>query len=322
MHPETRKTLPVAWSLCVLIGVPCLVPIFSGCALFTKPQAITVVAPSGPATNSESSAITDHLAKTDAALSAFTSSMSKVSASAGSIRTINSGQPTGPRTTGVDGEGALIQAVAGQPSQSDAVEAATRSAIVAQGNASDIAKAYANAQTAALQAQKQLGDTQVALTASNAALVKAKAEAAAEQASLSASLQARIDKIQADANAKVTAAQAKAESDSRKLITWIFFGGGALLFAAGLAILFFASSVPMFGPKAGMAVMASGGGLIFIGMVMNELAKHPWILWAGISLCIASAAIAVGLIVSNNGHAVEAAKAEALKLETEVKATL
>lgn len=321
MHPLTRNTLLPVGLLLFWVGLSALCLLFSGCALF-KSQPVTVVTPAGPATQVQDTAIADTLAKTNAALEQFNASMSKVSASAGAIRTINDGQPAGPRTVGVNGEAVLIQSVAGQPSAADALEASERARIVAEGKAEDIAKAYATANSAALQAQKTLGDTQVALAASNAALVKAKADAQIEQAKATAALQARIDAIQKDANDRVKAANDKAQAESRKLETWIFFGGGALLFAAGLAILFFASSIPMFGPKAGMAVSAAGAGLIFIGMVLNELAKHPWILWTGISLCIASAAVAVGLIVSNNGHAIEAAKAEADKLLAEAKAKL
>lgn len=319
MERETRDSLPALTVLMVAFGLSFL-SLLTGCV--HRPQSVTVVAPSGPATQAQDSAITDHLARLDAALSQTGAAFSRVSASAGAIQTINAGQPAGARTTGVTGEASLIQAVAGQPTEADRMEASERARIVAEGKAEDIAKQYASAQTAALQAQKALGDTQLALTASNAALVKAKADAQIEQAKATTALQARIDAIQKQANDQVKAAQDKASAESRKLITWIFFGGGALLFAGGLAILFFASSIPMFGPKAGVAVSAAGAGLIFIGMVLNELAKHPWILWTGISLCIASAAVAVGLIISNNGTAVEAAKAEAAKLLAEAKAKL
>lgn len=287
----------------LLITVPIL--LLSGCSLFrhAPPQTVTVVAPAGQATKDEGAAIEAHLATLDASLSAFTGALSKVSASAGAIKSINGGQPTGPRTSGVDGEAGIILTVAGPANPVDLLAASERARIVALGNAEAISQSYNTANLAAQDAKKQLGDTQIALTASNQALAKARADALTEQSKLQSQLQASIDAMKRDGDARVAAAQSKADADQRRLITWIFFGGGALFLAAGIAIMLFASSVPIFGPKAGIAVMGAGAGLIMIGMVMNELAKHPWIIWTGISLCLAALAVALGLIVSNHFHA-------------------
>jgi len=287
-----------------LVWISLAIVLLPGCAWFkaSPPQTVTVVAPVGPDTKLETEAINAHLAKTDQAVAQFGGALSKVSASAGAIKTINSGQPAGPRTDGVAGEAGLIQSIAGEPTPADALAASERARIVAEGKAADIAKAYSDANSKAVEAQKALTDTQTALKASDAALVAAKAAAATEQESLAAKLQARFTQAQKDADARVAAAVAKAQAEQQKLITWIFFGGGAALFAGGLAILLLASSVPLFGPKAGISVMGAGGGLIFIGMVMNELNKHPWILWIAISLCVAAVAGAVGLMISNQHH--------------------
>jgi hypothetical protein len=294
--------------------------LLSGCALFkSTPPTVTVVAPAGPATEKQGAVIDEHLTKLLAATDAASSALSKASASASAISTINGGQPAGPRTDGVANEAKLIQTVAGEPSAADKLAAAERARIVAEGKADEIAKAYAKADSAALQANKELVDTKTALAASNAALAAAKAQAEAEQATLTAKLQAHENQLAADADARVKAAEAKAAADARRLQTWIYSGGGAALVALGIFVMVFASSFPMFGPKAGLSLIGSGLGLIAIGQLLAELERHPWVIWAGVTVAICGLVAAVALIYSNHAHAQDIVKGQVNPLLDEAK---
>lgn len=102
--------------------------------------------------------------------------------------------------------------------------------------------------------------------------------------------------------AEIERVQLEAQARERRTITWIFFGGGALLLAAAAGLLAFASSIPFAGPKAAMGVGAAGITLIGTGVVINQLAKHPWVLWTGLGLAAVALAVAFGLMISNQFH--------------------
>ena len=283
-----------------------------GCAWFKKPEPITVVTPVGPATAQLNADVSAHLAATDATLAKVASALSQSSASAGAIKTINTGQPPGPRTDGVAGEAGIIQNVAGQPTAADQLAASERARVVAEGKAQDIAAQYQAAQTAALAAQSDLASTKAALAAQNAALAKAQADAQTEQAGLAAKLQAQFDATKRDADARVAAAQSAAKAAAERMQTVILTGLGALLILAGIASIVYASSIPFLGPRAGALLIGAGVGLITLNVIVRELQdqldRHPWVLWTGVGLMIALVAVAAGMIYSNQHHAADALK--------------
>lgn len=297
--------------------------VVSGCSTSQK-APVTVVAPAGPATVAQAQAIDDHLQKLTKAADAAADALSKASASAGAIKTMNSGQPEGPRTVGVDGEAGLIQAVAGEPKAADQIAAAERARIVAEGKADQIAKAYAAAQQQADATGKALTDSKAALAESQAALAKAKADAAAEQQQLQAKYQSHIDQMQRDAEKRVEEARSQAKAEQRRQLTWIFFGGAALLTALGIAVMFLGASVPIFGPKAGISLLASGAGLAGLGTIINVVQNfaddHPTAVWATVCVCLAGFAVAIGMMVANHHHALDQAKAQAKPLIDKAKA--
>lgn len=305
-----KRYLPAAFAILFALFADALM---DGCAIFhrTAPVIQTVVAPAGPATQAQAGAIDDHITKVDLAGKAAVAALSKAAAAAGAIITINSGQPAGSLTEGVANEARLIEEIAGVPSEPDRLAAAERARIVAEGDLVKIAKAYAGAQEQAQKASKDLSDARASLDASNKALGEAKAAALAEQQGQKAKLQAALDQKDRDADARVAAAQAKAKADQRKLLTWIFFGGAAALTALGIAVLFLGAQVPMFGPKAGLALLAAGVGLAALGTIINVVQnfadQHPTAIWISLMGTMASAAIGLGIMISNHHHALSAA---------------
>lgn len=270
----------------------------AGC-LTKKPDPIhaPVVAPAGPATAAVAPAI---VASQDAAKEV----LSKIAASAVAIAEINSGQPAGPRTTGVANEAAIIAASAGVPTDTDRLAAAQRAQIVAEGKTAEIAAAYKKASSEADAAKARE-------VAAQAALVSAQNAAEVEQAAQAAKFQKQLDSMASDANARIAKVQKDADDKIRaeqtRWVTIIFFGLSALCLTGGIVVLLCASSVPMFGPKAGFALIGSslalGGVGIAINQIQNFLYAHPWVVGLTIAVVLSALAIAVGLVYSNHQHA-------------------
>ena len=67
-----------------------------------------------------------------------------------------------------------------------------------------------------------------------------------------------------------------------------------------------ASTVPMFGPKAGFALLGAGGGLITVGIIINQVQNffdaHPYIIGGAVIVCILGAGTAIVLMYSNHLH--------------------
>jgi hypothetical protein len=266
------------------------------------PLVAPVVTPAGPATAALAPVIADNQGKTEEAVKALKGSLSKVSASANVIGDVNATQAPGPATEGIHQEAELQKFIAGPPTAEDDAAALKRKLIIQAGDLTTIKSQYSQADIEA-KAQKDRADkAEEAARLSNLAVGDAQKKAAAEQAQLQAKLQKQIDDINAQANARIQAA----ESGLKKLQLLIFFGGGAFLFVAGMVILVAAVNVPMFGPKAGIALMIAGGGLIALGIVISEVQNfidaHPWIVGAGIAGVAVLVAIAGALMYSNHQH--------------------
>lgn len=287
------KTTRTPFTLVVLVVFGCLFGCKTdGVKLLTPP----VVAPAGPAT-----AAVDPAVKKDQ--DAHAAALSKISAAAGNIVVLNTGQPTGPKTDGVNNEAVLIVDLAGQPTAADRLAASERARIVAEGDAAKIAAAYAKATTEAdvLKADAKRAKDDLA-TAQDAAK--------AEQAAQAAKFQDAFNKQAKDANDRILAIQREAEqrakAEQTKWVTIIFFGVGALFIAGGIVVLVTAASVPMFGPKAGFGIIGAGVGLSGVGIVINQvqnfLFNHPWVVGTGVFICIAAFLLACGLMISNYLH--------------------
>ena len=282
------------------------------------PIVAPVVTPTGPATAALAPMIADNQGKTDEAVKALKGSLSKVSASAGVIVDVNATQAPGPATEGVHQEAELQKSIAGPPTAEDDAAALKRKMIIQAGDLTTIRSQYVQADTEA-KAQKDRADkAEEAARLSNLAVGDAQKKAQTEQAQLQAKLQKQIDDITVQANERIQAA----ESGLKRLQLLIFFGGGALLFVAGMVILVAAVNIPMFGPKAGIALMIAGAGLIALGIVISEVQNfidnHPWIIGAGIGGAALLVAIAGALMYSNHQHSMNP---QSPKVEPTVPAT-
>lgn len=264
------------------------------------------VAPVGPVPAVSVAPVNGELKAANEQLAAGKAALSKVSASAGAITTINEGQPPGPRTDGVKNEAGLITTVAGEPTPEDKAAAAVRAQVVAEGNAKKIAAAYATAQTEAQKAKDRADKAESDLATANTALAAVPAQIEAAIAKAQADAQKKSDAAFAAQKAQADARVAAAESNTRKWQLAIFYGLGALLFAGGIIILVAAVNVPMFGPRAGFALMGAGGGLIAFGVAVNAvenfLDQHPWIVGLGLGGIAILVTVALVLVYSNHQH--------------------
>jgi hypothetical protein len=255
-----------------------------------------VVAPAGDATKAVPGAIA-------VGQQAEAERFSKVAASAEAIVAINAGQPAGARTDGVTAEAELIKRTAGAPSDADRIAALERARTVAEGKAADIAAAYTTARSAADIAKAKADAAEQALTAALAA-------AATEQEAQRARLQQEMDRIATEANARVAAAVKagldEARAWQRRVVTILTFGLGALLIAGGVVVTMTATSIPMFGPKAGLGLIGAGGALVVLGIIItqvqNFIEDHPWITGIFLGTCGLATAIAVSLMYANHKH--------------------
>lgn len=111
-------------------------------------------------------------------------------------------------------------------------------------------------------------------------------------------------------------ARRDAESAERKLIAYIFFGGGFLLIVAGVVITLYAAQIPQFGPRAGLAVGGAGGASIATGIVILQLLSHPEVIWWGLGISSVLLAIGVETMYRNHKHHVESTANSAVSTAT------
>lgn len=101
----------------------------------------------------------------------------------------------------------------------------------------------------------------------------------------------------------------KAAADQRKMIGYIFYGGGALCLAAAAIVGFTMASVPMFGPKVALGLGVAGALLTGAGVALNELLAHPAVIWTMLGLAGALLFGVTGLTWSNHHHNISSAPA-------------
>lgn len=131
-------------------------------------------------------------------------------------------------------------------------------------------------------------------------------------------LEAQVSKERADAAAEQTRLiraahdeeRLKAEADQRKLVGWIFYGGGALLIAGAGLVAFLAPSVPIFGPRLALGLGVAGAALIGSGVALNEILAHPTVIWVTLGTAGAALAVSGGIALSNHYHHTDASAAK------------
>lgn len=123
---------------------------------------------------------------------------------------------------------------------------------------------------------------------------------------LTAEFKAEREKEKAEHAAQLVKVRQEAVERERRMIAWIFFAGGGLLVASGVAMMVFAAQIPMFGPKAAFSTMAAGGAAILTGIVtlqlMKQLDEHPWIIWAGSGIIVLILTGVGALLYANHVH--------------------
>ena len=256
------------------------------------------VAPVGPVPSVATVPVNTELNAAKEKIAADQSDKSKMAANAEAITSMNSGQPPGARTEGVKQEAALIKTVAGEPTPEDRAAAAKRAQVVAEGNAQAIATQYASAQVEAKTQKTRADKAESDLATANTAL------AAVPQQIADAIAKAQVE-AQKKSDAAFAAVQKQADDRVADALA-IFYGVGALLLAGGVVVLVAAVNVPMFGPRAGFALMGAGGILIAVGVAVSAVQtfidQHPWIVGAGLGTVGLLVVVAVVLIYSNHQH--------------------
>lgn len=210
------------------------------------------------------------------------SRLSGISANAEAASFANSKQPVGPITAAVAGPLSVIQKLSGPATDADRAAAL---ALVNQALGGKVAESEAGWVKARSDAE--------ALSAQVSSLEK---QVAAERISAAAELQRQLSAARDEEHAKAAAEQ-------RRLIGWIFYGGGALLLVLGGVAFSLIASVPMIGPNVCRALLGSGALLIIAGISINELLAHPWVIWTCLGLSFAGVAVAAALTFANHHHA-------------------
>ena len=155
-------------------------------------------------------------------------------------------------------------------------------------------------------ATQLLSDDVKARSSGEAARLRLAGENAALKAQidrLEAEYKAQLERERAEGNARLEAAKLEAQAKERRTITWIFYGGGAILLAAAAGMVFLGGSIPFVGPRAAMAVGGAGAALIGTGILITQLAKHPWVLWTGLVVAGLALVLSLGLMIANQHHA-------------------
>ena len=122
----------------------------------------------------------------------------------------------------------------------------------------------------------------------DAILAAIAAAPAADVASLAAQFDAAIkdrdDRIRSLQSqlARVTKERDDLKNGVRRAVTIMLYGLSALLVAGGVVIALLGAKVAIFGPRAGMSVIAAGGSLFALASAFDWLQRNPWAV--GISL--------------------------------------
>ncbi len=147
------------------------------------------------------------------------------------------------------------------------------------------------------------------LAEANEGWAKARASADAmnaEVARLNSLIEQERAQAKLDLERKLDEANQKADASRKRIITFIFFGIGAIGIAAGPVMLILAGQNPIFGPKIAFSTMAGGAVLIATGIAINSIEKaleaHPWIIYSGIGLAFVAGIVVLVLMYANHEH--------------------
>lgn len=183
----------------------------------------------------------------------------------------------------VQGPISVIRSLSGPASDKDRAEAM---ALVVKAQAGKLNEAQIGWNTAKSQAN-----------ALNARIQALESEVKAQKVQAANDLKAQLDKVRQEA-----------EAEQRRLIGYIFYGGGAFLLILSLVAASVATSMPFLGPNAVKGLGLAAMGLLATGLGMNYLLSHPWIIWVGLIVTGIAFFGACGLMWSNFKHHQETLK--------------
>lgn len=216
------------------------------------------------------------------ALKAATSDQSsKASAAVQGATLANQSNPEGMPKTAVAGELTVATANLPLPTDQDRLEALQRVNAALSGD-------LAGAKASWLKAT------------SDAALLSDKVRAL--EAQVEAERLAAAQELQRQLATARNEERQKAEAAQRKLLGLIFYGFGALLVAAGAAMLLLGAQIPFLGPRAALSAGGAGIALIATGVATNELLNHAWVIWVGLATTAIALAVSGALLYSNHQH--------------------
>ncbi len=134
----------------------------------------------------------------------------------------------------------------------------------------------------------------------------------AEIAALKAKIEQEKAFAQAEMEKRLKEASDKANAERKRIITFIFFGLGALGVAGGVVIMILSANPlyaanPLVGPKAGLCAIGAGLSMIGTGIAVNAIERalenHPWIVASGAGISLVLALVAGAFIYANHNHA-------------------
>jgi len=113
---------------------------------------------------------------------------------------------------------------------------------------------------------------------------------------------AKWERAQAEWKAAVDDERRKGEAETRRLVGYVFFGGAALSFAAGVGCLTILAGLPFMCGKITQGCFILGGILSAVGIGLSQILYCTWINYAE---CVAAIVVAVlvTLAWSNHRHA-------------------
>lgn len=269
------------------------------------PVPVQVSAAPGPKAAAVDSALVGEVAALkDSVLTGKATAASAAGNVYGAQKALAAVNPEQPAKSAAGQELELAQQKLPAPSAEDQLAAEKRVTAILSGKLEEAAGLYKTA-TAEANAQKAKADLQARdIAERDAAIQKLHADAEAERAANAATLKKAFDDKDA-ALAKVKSDyERKLKSARDRWVTGIFFGLGGLLVAGGIVVLLTATTVPMFGPRAGFALVGAGAGLIGFGIAINQaenfLDAHQWI--TGLGLGVVAMAAVAGLILMYANH--------------------
>jgi len=206
---------------------------------------------------------------------------SKIAAQAYAAQFATIQLPDSNAKSAVAGSVGVIQQLAGAPTDKDKAEALA-----------PVVKALAGDLAAANLAWAKAKDDAIAL---NQRISELELKIKNERIAAALELQRQLDKVKQEADLA-----------TKKIISYVFFGGGFVLGVMAVLTLVYASSVPQLGPRAALAFGTASAAAIGSGIAVIQLLNHPEVVWWGLGIVVAAFIAGIAVVYTNHLHHVSA----------------